>query len=312
MDATGLSTEQMQAIAHWTNLSETTFVLPPEPINGQLADYQVRIFTPKNELPFAGHPTIGTAYALLEAGRITPHDGRIVQQSAIGLVTLYLTQTASTETPSTETASANLTSKNKPSSKPASSALSTAWPATLPVELAFEIPPPRITLLSDDQVDALETALGESVSRTLTPAIIDIGARWIVAQLDSPAQLLAATPDFVKMTELEASLGIAEVTLYAHYEPRRIEVRSFAPASGINEDPVCGSGNGSVVAFMRHHAVFDYAEEEGTDGLTIQSSQGQVLGRDGHIRLQIQQVAVLVGGQAVTCIDGSIQLPSFI
>ena len=77
LDADGLSTAQMQQIANWTNLSETTFVVAPT-IAG--ADYHVRIFTPAAELPFAGHPTIGTAHALLEAGRVTPRDGRLVQQ----------------------------------------------------------------------------------------------------------------------------------------------------------------------------------------------------------------------------------------
>ncbi|MEJ2056312.1 MAG: PhzF family phenazine biosynthesis protein, partial [Desulfofustis sp.] len=83
MDARDLSTEQMQAMANWTNLSETTFVLPAESAR---ADYRVRIFTPGNELPFAGHPTIGTAHALIEAGMIAPHNGRLIQECEIGLV----------------------------------------------------------------------------------------------------------------------------------------------------------------------------------------------------------------------------------
>lgn len=83
LDAEGLSGEQMQAIANWTNLSETTFVTPA---TDPAADYAVRIFTPKSELPFAGHPTLGTAHAVIEAGLATPSDGRIVQQCAVGLV----------------------------------------------------------------------------------------------------------------------------------------------------------------------------------------------------------------------------------
>jgi PhzF family phenazine biosynthesis protein len=88
LDGEGLSTEQMQRFAHWMNLSETTFVLPP---SGEGADYQVRIFTPVAELPFAGHPTLGTCHAWLEAGG-TPHRaGVIVQQCGAGLVTLRRT-----------------------------------------------------------------------------------------------------------------------------------------------------------------------------------------------------------------------------
>lgn len=85
LDAEGLTDAEMQAFANWTNLSETTFVLPAsEPA----ADYRVRIFTPKAELPFAGHPTLGTAHAVLEAGLASARDGRLVQQCAVGLVEL--------------------------------------------------------------------------------------------------------------------------------------------------------------------------------------------------------------------------------
>lgn len=85
LDAAGMNAAEMQAFAAWTNLSETTFVLPPSAAG---ADYQVRIFTPKAELPFAGHPTIGTAHAVLEAGVAQASGGRLVQQCAVGLVEL--------------------------------------------------------------------------------------------------------------------------------------------------------------------------------------------------------------------------------
>ena len=85
LDASGLSDEQMKAIARWTNLSETTFVLPAE---NPLADYRVRIFTPDIELPFAGHPTLGTAHALLENGIAVKKAGQIVQECDLGLVTI--------------------------------------------------------------------------------------------------------------------------------------------------------------------------------------------------------------------------------
>lgn len=85
-DADNLSDDEMQAIANWTNLSETTFVTKP---TVEKADYQVRIFTTVSELPFAGHPTVGTCYALLELKLIRPNsDGKIYQQCAAGLVEL--------------------------------------------------------------------------------------------------------------------------------------------------------------------------------------------------------------------------------
>ena len=85
LDGDGLSDAEMQGFANWTNLSETTFVLPP---SDPAADYRVRIFTPKAELPFAGHPTLGTAYAVLEAGIAVAKQGKLVQQCAVGLVEL--------------------------------------------------------------------------------------------------------------------------------------------------------------------------------------------------------------------------------
>jgi PhzF family phenazine biosynthesis protein len=88
LDGTGLSTGEMQRFAHWMNLSETTFVLPPSDPG---ADYQVRIFTPVAELPFAGHPTLGTCHAWLEAGGTPRQAGAVVQQCGAGLVTLRRT-----------------------------------------------------------------------------------------------------------------------------------------------------------------------------------------------------------------------------
>ena len=88
LDGDGLRTEDMQRFAHWTNLSETTFVVPPA---GEGADYRVRIFTPSVELPFAGHPTLGTCHAWLEAGGTPARADTIVQECGTGLVPLRRT-----------------------------------------------------------------------------------------------------------------------------------------------------------------------------------------------------------------------------
>jgi PhzF family phenazine biosynthesis protein len=85
LGADGLSGEAMQRIAGWTNLSETTFVLPP---SSGAADYRLRIFTPRAELPFAGHPTIGSAHAVLEAGIVKPKNGRLRQECGAGVLEL--------------------------------------------------------------------------------------------------------------------------------------------------------------------------------------------------------------------------------
>ncbi|MET8862480.1 PhzF family phenazine biosynthesis protein [Nonomuraea sp. NPDC004580] len=88
IDADGLSTEEMQRFARWTNLSETTFLLPPT--SGE-ADYRVRIFTPDRELPFAGHPTLGSCHAWLESGGVPRKEGEVVQECGAGLVPLRVT-----------------------------------------------------------------------------------------------------------------------------------------------------------------------------------------------------------------------------
>ena len=85
LDADGVPPGQMRQFANWTNLSETTFVLPPD---SDRADYKVRIFTPTQELPFAGHPTLGTCHAWLEAGGVPRQPGVIVQECGAGLVTI--------------------------------------------------------------------------------------------------------------------------------------------------------------------------------------------------------------------------------
>ncbi|HEX6175422.1 MAG TPA: PhzF family phenazine biosynthesis isomerase, partial [Candidatus Binatia bacterium] len=92
IDAAGLDGAEMQHIAAWTNLSETTFVLPAA--SGD-ADYQLRIFSPKQELPFAGHPTLGSAHAVIESGFATTHDGRLRQECLAGLIDLTIEETAS-------------------------------------------------------------------------------------------------------------------------------------------------------------------------------------------------------------------------
>src|SRR5512147_107191 len=87
VDAEGLDAETMQRLARWTNLSETTFVLPPTQPG---ADYRVRIFTPRQELPFAGHPSVGTAHAVLLRGLVPPRDGGLVQECGAGLLPLRI------------------------------------------------------------------------------------------------------------------------------------------------------------------------------------------------------------------------------
>ncbi|ENU07894.1 PhzF family phenazine biosynthesis protein [Acinetobacter calcoaceticus] len=264
MDASTLTSEQMQAIANWTNLSETTFVLPA---TVSQADYQVRIFTPQNELPFAGHPTIGTAHALLEAGLITAKEGKLVQQCGAGLVALTVSELN---------------------------------------HISFELPQPKITPLDTKQTQKLAEILKCQIDTQWNAALVDVGARWVVLQAVNAEAVLATQPDFAALKQHDLEMKVGGATVYGFYEnndeQKHIEVRSFAPSIGINEDPVCGSGNGSVASFIRYHGILPAQNDQ------VLSSQGRVLGRDGQLQLNLYQDKILVGGTAVTCIDGTINL----
>ncbi|BDT60293.1 phenazine biosynthesis protein PhzF [Massilia varians] len=263
LGAASLSAGQMQQIARWTNLSETTFVLPPTQPG---ADYHVRIFTPGGELPFAGHPTIGTAHALLEAGSVQAREGILVQQCGAGLVTL--------------------TVEHEGQGAP--------W-------ISFELPAPSLTALDTAQAARLESILGADLEVNVAPYLVEVGARWVVAQLTGARAVLACEPDLQRMKAQDIKERHTGVVIFGAHDPGSaagIEVRAFAPAHGVNEDPVCGSGTGAVGAFLRHTGQLE------TFGHNLLATQGEMVGRAGVLRLAISDEAIRVGGHALTCIDG--------
>jgi len=263
--ADDLTTEQMQQISNWANLSESTFVVPATTPD---ADYRVRIFTLHAEIPFAGHPTVGTAHALLEAGIVEVKDGVLVQECGQGLVRLEVEYAPD----------------------------GVRW-------ISFELPEPTIEPLSSRRVADLETSLGVEVVRQFNPCLIDVGARWIVAQLPSADAVLANRPNFERVKFLNLEDKTSGVVIFGEYPEgahARIEVRAFAPAVGVIEDPVCGSGNGCVAAFIRHTGQTSHFGRE------VMSSQGAMLGRAGILRLTVEEGRIQVGGPAVTCIDGQL------
>lgn len=268
LDAEGLNTETMQAIASWTNLSETTFVLPPTTTE---ADYRLRIFTPRSELPFAGHPTLGSAHAILEAGRVTPREnGRLIQQCGIGVVDLTLDERGGDR------------------------------------ELTFSLPPAKLEPLHAADVTELELILGCKVGAKTAPGVVNVGAIWIVAHLNDAESVLGIRPDFPRLAELERRLGVTGVTVFGmreHGGDAAIEVRSFAPSCGVEEDPVCGSGNGSVAAFQWQRGLLPPG---GTDYV---AAQGRCVGRDGRVRISVDANGnVRVGGSCITSVEGLLML----
>jgi PhzF family phenazine biosynthesis protein len=254
LDGQGFSTEEMQHIAKWTNLSETTFVLPPTTTS---ADYLLRIFSPRMELPFAGHPTIGSAHAVLEGGIAKAEGGKLRQECGAGVLDLQV--------------DGDTLWLDSPAAK----------------ERAFAEQP------------LLEKILGVKVLGT--PAVFDVGPKWIVAEVADAKLLAGLAPDLQAMAELTDRIGITGVTAYgaANDGQAAIHVRSFAPAHGIPEDPVCGSGNISVATYLRKAGRF-------AGGYV--AKQGMQMGRDGAVSIRFEGVKVLIGGSAVTCIEGALRI----
>ena len=207
-DASGLGDAEMAAFARWTNLSETTFLLPPDDPG---ADYKLRIFTPGGELPFAGHPTLGSCHAWLAAGGL-PRDARtVVQQCGVGLVRV------------------------RREGSGAGARLAFAAPALRrsgPVDASLRAQVLAALRLPDAAVLRLEW--------------IDNGPGWMAALLPDAASVLALRPDFVVMQGLK--LGV--VGPHPAGSECQFEVRAFVPGLGVPEDPVTGSLNAGVAQWL--------------------------------------------------------------
>ncbi|MDP2819817.1 MAG: PhzF family phenazine biosynthesis protein [Polaromonas sp.] len=283
LDGSGLDDAAMQRFAQWTNLSETTFVLPPtEPS----ADYRVRIFTPGGELPFAGHPTLGTCHAWLQAGGVPQRKDVIVQQCEVGLINI-----------------------RREGARQAFAAPRLKRSAPSPVVLA--------------QVAA---ALGLKPQRIIAAQVLDNGPVWLGLLLDSADTVLQLEPDHLALKKYGLKVGVAGAhsasvapvliaranreaqafagnTPVAPTETADFEVRAFAAPIGIHEDPVTGSLNASLAQWLM-------AEGHAPDNYVV--AQGTCLGRAGRVHLSRETTAgtavVWVGGESVTCIDGSVTL----
>lgn len=277
LDATGMTDEQMQDVALWTNLSETTFVLPPtsDGASGG-ADYRVRIFTPGGEVPFAGHPTLGTAHAWLENGGTPRRDDVVVQECGAGLVELTVNTGDTGDTGDTAG------------------------------ELAFTAPPTtRSGPVSDADLDAFCAALGIDRDMVVNHQWVVNGPEWAVVQLPSAQDVLDLGPDFSEHSDL--LLGV--VGFYGDEDGRDngdgdsadVEVRAFAPGAGIHEDPVTGSLNASIGQWLLRSG-------QVTGAYT--ASQGTVMGRTGRVTVTPTADGgnVLVGGATTTLIRGSVDV----
>ena len=291
LDGTGLSDAQMQQFAAWTNLSETTFVLTPTPEAAAAgADYQVRIFTTAYEMPFAGHPTLGTCHAWLTHGGVPKDPARIVQQCKVGLVAIQRQGT----------------------------------------RLAFAAPRLQRRAAVDALWQALPQALGLAPAQLRAAQHLRNGPSHFGVLLDSVESVLAVQPDLSKLQGLMAAHGFSGLGVAArrntdteaplirrsNREARAfgssadpvlvdtepdLEVRFFFDrGDGVGEDPITGSFNASLAQWLiaEGHAPHHYL-----------AAQGTCIGREGRVHIaQDAQGKVWVGGNSVTCVQGQVAI----
>jgi PhzF family phenazine biosynthesis protein len=265
LDAEGLDTEAMQRIAAWTNVIETTFVLPPSTPD---ASYRVRIFTPRRELAFAGHPSVGTAHAVLAAGLAAPREAadgtrQLVQECGAGLLPVRVEGEGATR------------------------ALFVQAPAT------------QVLARRSGGDAALRALLGVRLADA-GAALVDSGRRWWAAELVDEAAVRGWAPDFDGIAALaspDEAMGLAVFArcIGADYG---LVVRALMPFHGHYEDPASGAANAALAGYL--HAT-DQARALG-DRYVV--SQGREVGRDARLTLLRDGGRIWVGGSTQTVMDG--------
>lgn len=267
LGADGIDPARMQRIASWTNLSETTFVMRP---SGPEADYLLLIYTPDRELPFAGHPTVGSAHAVLESGLLPPTTTSFRQECGAGILALTVEGTGPGR------------------------------------RIFVRAPEAKVVRESADAVGALTDALGARVATKPAPMAIDVGPVWLVAYVEDAESVGRLRPDMAAVDKLSQEEDVIGVTVFGLDAGRDVPVhlRTFAPAAGVPEDPACGSCNVALAAYLSETGLL---AQTGDDYV---ASQGQELGRDGriYVRVRDQGRQIEIGGHAVTTIDGQISV----
>lgn len=261
---------RMLQIAQWTGMPETVFVLPETAdVSAGEADYRVRIWSPRRELPFAGHPSIGAAHVMLANDSIRTRGGRFVQLSPAGPVEMRVVSTADAQC------------------------------------IFFRTPVPQIQALDAPAGRAVLAALGHAATEPEV-CIVDAGARWLVAVLPTADEVDRLTPDFDALNRLSELHHVSGVTVCGATGLREIpyEVRSFAPAIGVPEDVVCGGGNACAAALIarnRHWAVGATTCVVGQGKHLRRSGRVFWEGPDAQRRIEI-------GGFAMTVSEGSFHI----
>lgn len=261
------SGETMQRFAHWTNLVETTFVLAP---TTSAASYRLRIFTPDREIPFAGHPTIGSAHAVLESDFAHARDGELLQECGAGLLPVRVEGDGAAR------------------------------------QLFVRAPAARIVHERMDGEALLADVLGDVVLGALPPAFVEGGRRWWVAEFADEASLRAWKPDHASIGALAASSDSLGLCVFARSTSGDCDlvVRAFPAGVGIVEDPASGAANGLIAAWIA------LREPQGPLARGYRVSQGREIGRDATIVIRIDvDGTIWVGGQTHTIVSGTADWP---
>ncbi|GAA3932630.1 PhzF family phenazine biosynthesis protein [Luteimonas lutimaris] len=271
LDAQGLDDDAMQAIARWTRLPETTFVLPATTPD---ADYRLRIFSPRHEVPFAGHPSVGTAHAVLEAGLAAPRDGLLVQEGAAGNLPLRVEGRGSTRT------------------------------------IAVRTPRARQVEIADASDPRLRDALAGLPQGALPPALMDGGRRWWLAELRDEAALRAAQPDWEAIGQLAETTASMGLCVFARSDDPvyYLAVRAFVGAPAQFEDAASGAANATLAAWLASQdALPSRACPEPSRRGHYRISQGREVGHDAIIELFVDgDGEVWSGGRVQTVVSGRI------
>lgn len=270
-DAGGMSDAEMQSLAAEFNLSETTFVLPPEDATNSA---RVRIFTRTREMPFAGHPNVGTAYVLAQQGRDT--NGRLRFEELAGLVAIDVQRDAS------------------------GAVIGATIAAPQPLTLGVEMPVAEIAACAGLKESDVRVAAHK-------PVLASLGNPFVIAEVE-PAALPRALPDvapFRQAVKREAALnGRFGLYLYAHDDPGKVQARMFAPLGGTFEDAATGSAAGPLGALL-----LSLTQDR---ELKVDIHQGVTMGRPSLLRVVASRgadgIRATIGGQCVPVLRGEAQL----
>lgn len=266
LDGDGLDAVQMQAIAQWTRLPETTFV---QPAADAQASYRIRIFSPRREVVFAGHPSVGTAAAMLDAGLAIPLGGRLLQDGAAGQLPLQV---------ETDSEGARI--------------ISVRTPRANVVEIAADGDP------------RLKHALKGIAAGTLPPVLMDGGRRWWLAEVRDEASIRATRVDWIAIAGLASATDAMGLCLYARANAGTdydMVVRAFVGAPAQFEDAASGAANATLAAWLRERGCLPHADGR------YRVSQGREVGHDARLQLRVDADGeVWSGGRVVGVVQGEL------